>query len=125
MIEPVVESHNTSEKVVFDLGTEYVGISIEEKESAEQVISSILEETLQGQIIKDFSVEINKEKVIQTDLSKYAEFSLKLSNEFPFLYGAFAIIAAISLGIFAAVLRKIISDLRKKKPKDEVKFPVK
>jgi len=68
---------------------------------------------------------INEQKVIQTDLNQYAEFSLKLSNEFPFLYGAFAIIAAISLGIFAAVLRKIISDLRKKKPKEEVKFPVK
>ena len=44
MIQPVVESHNTSEKVVFDLGTEYSGISIEEEESAEEVISSILEE---------------------------------------------------------------------------------
>ena len=44
MIEPVVESHNTPEKVVFDLGTEYGGVSIEEEESAEEVISSILEE---------------------------------------------------------------------------------
>jgi hypothetical protein len=43
----------------------------------------------------------------------------------PFLYGAFAIIAAIGLGIFAAVVRKVISDLRKKKQKEEVKFPVK
>ena len=69
---------------------------------------------------------INTEQVIQTDLSKYAEFSLKLSNEFPFLYGAFAIISAISLGILAAVVRKIISELRKKKTKkEEVKFPVK
>ena len=68
---------------------------------------------------------INKQKIIQTDLNKYAEFSLKLSNEMPFLYGAFAIIAAISLGILAAVARKIISDLRRKKPKEEVKFPVK
>jgi uncharacterized protein len=68
---------------------------------------------------------INEQKVIQTDLNQYAEFSLKLSNEMPFLYGAFAIIAAISLGILASVARKIISDLRKKKPKEEVKFPVK
>ena len=44
MIEPVVESHNTPEKVVFDLGTEYGEVSIEEEESAEEVISSILEE---------------------------------------------------------------------------------
>ena len=35
MIEPVVESHNTPEKVVFDLGTEYGGVSIEEEASAE------------------------------------------------------------------------------------------
>ena len=52
-------------------------------------------------------------------------FSVKLSNEMPFLYGAFAIITAISLGILAAYLRKILSDLRKKKLKEEVKFPVK
>ena len=44
MTEPVVESHNTPEKVVFDLGTEYGGFSIEEEESAEELISSILEE---------------------------------------------------------------------------------
>ena len=68
---------------------------------------------------------INEQKVIQTDLNQYAEFSLKLSNELPFLYGAFAIIAAIGLGILASWLRKIVSDLRRKKPKEEVKFPVK
>ncbi len=44
MIEPVVESHNTPEKVVFDLGTKYGGVSIEEEASAEEVISSILED---------------------------------------------------------------------------------
>ena len=74
---------------------------------------------------RDQSQLINTKQVIQTDLSKYAEFSVKLSNEMPFLYGAFAIITAIGLGILAAYLRKIISDLRKTKPKEEVKFPVK
>ena len=74
---------------------------------------------------RDQSQLINTKQVIQTDLSKYAEFSVKLSNELPFLYGAFAIITAIGLGILAAYLRKILSDLRKKKPKEEVKFPVK
>jgi hypothetical protein len=68
---------------------------------------------------------INEDRVVQTDLSRYAEFSLKLSNDFPFLYGAFAIIVAIALGVLASWSRKIISDLRKKKPKEEVKFPVK
>jgi uncharacterized membrane protein len=74
---------------------------------------------------RDQSQLINTKQVIQTDLSKYAEFSVKLSNEMPFLYGAFAIITAIGLGILAAYLRKILSDLRKKKSKEEVKFPVK
>ena len=68
---------------------------------------------------------INEQKIINTDLNKYAEFSVKLSNEFPFLYGAFAIILAIGLGIVAAWMRKLISDFRKSKPKEEVKFPVK
>jgi uncharacterized membrane protein len=74
---------------------------------------------------RDQSQLINTDQVIQTDLSKYAEFSVKLSNEMPFLYGAFAIITAIGLGILAAYLRKIISDFRKKKPKEDIKFPVK
>ena len=74
---------------------------------------------------RDKSKLINEERVIQTDLSRYAEFSLKLSNDFPFLYGAFAIIVAVGLGILAAWLRKILSDFRKNKQKEEVKFPVK
>tara|TARA_E500000178_G_scaffold327660_1_gene356915 strand:+ start:436 stop:1530 length:1095 start_codon:yes stop_codon:yes gene_type:complete len=68
---------------------------------------------------------INEKQVINSDLNKYAEFSLKLSNDFPFLYGVFAIILAIVLGILAAWLRKLISDLKNKKPKEEVKFPEK
>jgi uncharacterized membrane protein YfcA len=74
---------------------------------------------------RDQSKLINEQQVTSTDLNKYAEFSLKLSNDFPFLYGAFAIILAITLGIFAAWMRKLVSDFRKKKSKEEVKFPVK
>ena len=74
---------------------------------------------------RDQSKLINEKQIINTDLNKYAEFSLKLSNDFPFLYGAFAIILAIALGILAAWMRKLVSDFRKKKPKEEVKFPVK
>ena len=74
---------------------------------------------------RDQSKLINEKQIISTDLNKYAEFSLKLSNDFPFLYGAFAIIFAITLGILAAWMRKLVSDFRKKKPKEEVKFPVK
>ena len=74
---------------------------------------------------RDQSKLINEQQVTSTDLNKYAEFSLKLSNDFPFLYGAFAIILAITLGILAAWMRKVVSDFRKKNPKEEVKFPVK
>jgi len=74
---------------------------------------------------RDDSKLINEQQVANLELNKYAEFSVKLSNEFPFLYGAFAIILAISLGVLAAWLRKLASDLRNKKPKEEVKFPVK
>tara|TARA_B100001063_G_scaffold151613_1_gene141486 strand:+ start:373 stop:1467 length:1095 start_codon:yes stop_codon:yes gene_type:complete len=74
---------------------------------------------------RDQSKLINEQQVVNTDLNRYAEFSLKLSNEFPFLYGSFAIILAITLGILAAWLRKLVSDFRRKKPKEEVKFPEK
>ena len=75
---------------------------------------------------RDQSKMVNTQQVANVDLNKYAEFSLKLSNEFPFLYGAFAIILAVVLGALMAWIRKIIHDLRYKKPKqEEVKFPVK
>ena len=68
----------------------------------------------------------NGTQVIKTDLNTLAEFSLKFNNEAPFLYGALAILLAISLGALTAWARKIVSDLRKNKPKtQEVKFPVK
>ena len=60
---------------------------------------------------------------------------MKFSNEVPFLYGALAILLAISLGaltaftrkILSPVVRKLLSDFRKKDEpkKDEVKFPEK
>ncbi len=54
----------------------------------------------------------------QTELNLISEFVLSLSNNAPFLYGAFAIIIAISLGVSAAFARKILSDFRKKKLED-------
>ena len=57
-------------------------------------------------------------QVNKTSLNTLAEFSLKFNNEAPFLYGALAIILAISLGSLSAWARKIISDLRKKKLED-------
>ena len=61
--------------------------------------------------------------------------TLNFSNDAPFLYGALAIILAITLGALAALARKILSpiakkmlsDFRKKdvKKNEEVKFPEK
>ena len=61
--------------------------------------------------------------------------TLKFSSESPLLYGAFAIILAITLGALAAWMRNIISPMIKKllidfrnknqPKKDEVKFPEK
>ena len=78
---------------------------------------------------------VNENQVVNTDLSEFAEFTLKLSNEFPILYGAFAIILAIVLGVFVSVSRKILSPIIRKlfsnlkktsvKKTEEVKFPEK
>jgi|TARA_B110000438_G_C15801490_1_gene645357 uncharacterized membrane protein YfcA len=62
--------------------------------------------------------ELIKQQNIKTDLTPFAEFTLDFSNEAPILYGAFAIILAISLGALTAGLRKIVSDFRKKKLED-------
>ena len=71
-------------------------------------------------------VDFNGTQVVKSDLNTLAEFSLKFNNEAPFLYGALAILLAILLGALTAWARKIVSDLRKIKPKkEEVKFPTK
>ena len=77
----------------------------------------------------------NGEKIIKTDLNALAEFTVKFSNEAPFLYGALAIILAVTLGaliafarkILSPVIRKMLSDFKNKdiKKVDEVKFPEK
>ncbi len=84
---------------------------------------------------RDKSNDFNGSQIINKDLNALAEFTLNFSNDAPFLYGALAIILAISLGAFTAFGRKIISPIAKKyisdlknktKPKkDEIKFPEK
>ena len=74
-------------------------------------------------------------QIINNDLNVLAEFTLKFSNDSPLLYGAFAIILAITLGALAAWMRKIVSPIIKKmlsdfrnknqQKKEEVKFPEK
>ena len=76
----------------------------------------------------------NGEKVIKTDLNALAEFTVNFANEAPFLYGGLAILLAVTFGaliafmrkILSPVIRKMLSDFRKKEvKKDEVKFPEK
>ena len=84
---------------------------------------------------RDKAGVFNGSKVIETDLSAFAEFTIKMSDELPILYGAFSIILAITLGILVAagrkfvspIARKLLSDFNKKdiKQKEEVKFPEK
>ena len=84
---------------------------------------------------RDKSSEVVNSAKTNTDLNFLAEFSINFSNDAPFLYGALAIILAISLGALTALARKILSpiakkllsDFRKKdlKKENEVKFPEK
>ena len=84
---------------------------------------------------RDKSNISNGNQVVKTDLNALAEFTVKFSNEVPFLYGALAILLAITLGALAAfarkilspVVKKLLSDFKKKDEpkKDEVKFPEK
>ncbi len=84
---------------------------------------------------RDKSTEVVNSAKTNSDLNFLAEFSLNFSNDAPFLYGALAIILAISLGALTALARKILSpmakkllsDFRKKdqKKETEVKFPEK
>ena len=84
---------------------------------------------------RDKSNVTNDNQIMQTDLNALAEFTVKFSNDVPFLYGSLAILLAISLGALAAfarkilspVVRKLLSDFRKKEEpkKEEIKFPEK
>ena len=84
---------------------------------------------------RDKSNISNGNQTINPDLNALAEFTVKFSNDVPFLYGALAILLAISLGALAAfarkilspIIRKLLSDFRKKEEpkKEEIKFPEK
>ena len=84
---------------------------------------------------REKSNEFNGTQILKSDLNTLAEFTVKFSNESPFLYGALAIILAISLGALTAVARKLLSPIIKKllsdfrnknqDKKKEIKFPEK
>ena len=84
---------------------------------------------------RDKNDNVNTETLLKTDLNSLAEFTINFSNEAPFLYGALAILLAVTLGaltafarkILSPILRKLLSDFRNKNTtkKEEIKFPEK
>ena len=62
------------------------------------------------------SIRIVSESNGANSLSPLANFVKKLSIEVPFLYGMFSIVLALGLGVAAAIIRKLFSNLRKKYP---------
>tara|TARA_B100000963_G_scaffold324166_1_gene309486 strand:- start:7219 stop:8352 length:1134 start_codon:yes stop_codon:yes gene_type:complete len=84
---------------------------------------------------RDKNDNVNTETLLKTDLNSLAEFTVNFSNEAPFLYGALAILLAVTLGaltafarkILSPIVRKLLSDFRNKNTtkKEEIKFPEK
>ena len=58
------------------------------------------------------TLEMNK--ILNTDLNFFSKFILEFSNDMPFFYGLFSIMFAIFLGVGAALIRRVISNFKKK-----------
>ena len=63
-----------------------------------------------------FTEEIYTEitKVANSDLNFFSKFIQEFSKDMPFFYGLFSIMFAVILGIGAALIRRFLSNLRKK-----------
>ena len=63
-----------------------------------------------------FAEEIQKEtvKVLNTELNFFSLFIKQFSEEMPFFYGLFSIMFAVFLGVAAALIRRFISNFKKK-----------
>ena len=63
-----------------------------------------------------FAEQTEKEiiQVLTADLNFFSLFILEFSEDMPFFYGLFSIMFAILLGIGAALIRRVFSNLRKK-----------
>ena len=62
-----------------------------------------------------FAEQTEKEiiQVLNTDLNFFSLFILEFSEDMPFFYGLFSIMFAIFLGVGAALIRKLFSNIRK------------
>ena len=63
-----------------------------------------------------FAAQIQKEtiNVLSKDLNFFSKFILEFSNDMPFFYGLFSIMFAILLGVGAALIRRFLSNFKKK-----------
>ena len=63
-----------------------------------------------------FVEQIEKEtiKTLTSDLNFFSLFILEFSEDMPFFYGLFSIMFAIFLGVGAALIRRVISNFKKK-----------
>jgi len=52
--------------------------------------------------------------VLVSDLNFFSLFILEFSEDMPFFYGLFSIMFAITLGVGAALIRRVISNFTKK-----------
>ena len=53
-------------------------------------------------------------QVLTSDLNFFSLFILEFSEDMPFFYGLFSIMFAILLGVGAALIRRVISNFKKK-----------
>ena len=63
-----------------------------------------------------FAEQIQKEAsiVLSADLNFFSKFIKEFSNDMPFFYGLFSIMFAIFLGAGAALIRRVISNFKKR-----------
>jgi uncharacterized protein len=63
-----------------------------------------------------FAEQVEKEsiQVITSDLNFFSLFILNFSKDMPFFYGLFSIMFAVFLGVGAALIRRVISNFKKK-----------
>ena len=63
-----------------------------------------------------FAEQVQREisSVSNSDLNFFSKFIQEFSNDMPFFYGLFSIMFAVFLGIGAALIRRVFSNLRKK-----------
>ena len=52
--------------------------------------------------------------MLVSDLNFFSLFILEFSEDMPFFYGLFSIMFAITLGVGAALIRRVISNFKKK-----------